>query len=92
MYKIQELHGKLFLQEQSVGEYMKDHATITEDLMGRFAEWKDMQGYIPTPDGQGGIKYIKKHSQKQIEYTTSELIQLFKETLWNRMKCELITG
>lgn len=81
MDKIQELHGKVYLNDSEIMDAIRTHATITEDLMGRFAEWKDMQGYIPVPDGQGGIKHIKKHSQKHIEYTTSELITMFKETL-----------
>ena len=77
MDKIQELHGKLFLQEQSIGEYMKSHATITEDMMGKFAEWKDRNGYNPVARSRKNIVYIKGDK----EYTTSELIQLFKEQL-----------
>lgn len=80
MDKIQKLHRDGIITEPNT-DWDITHASITEDLMGRFAEWKDIQGYIPAPDGQGGIKYIKKHSQKHIEYTTSELIKLFKETL-----------
>lgn len=84
MDKIQELHfneiGAGYIPEESE-KAAAIHATITEDLMGRFAEWKDTQGYIPVPDGQGGIKHIKKHSQKHEAYTISELIQLFKATL-----------
>ncbi|UXO94104.1 hypothetical protein Pan5_62 [Pseudanabaena phage Pan5] len=86
MDKIQELHRNNLTTVEEWDDHERDwnarlHATITEDMMGRFAEWKDTQGYIPVPDGQGGIKHIKKHSQKQIEHTTSELIQLFKATL-----------
>ena len=75
MDKIQELHGKLFLQDQSIGEYMKDHATITEDLMRRFAEWVSKNLYCITKSG----KWKKWSKDKPI--TTSELIQLFKQTL-----------
>lgn len=77
MDKIQELHGKLFLQEQSVGEYMKDHATITEDMMGRFAEWKDTNGWVFMKS-----ENVFLNSEGPLTpVTTSELIKLFKQQL-----------
>lgn len=77
MDKIQEIHGKLFLQEQTVGEYMKDHATITEDLMVRFAEWKDTNGWV----FMKSEKVFLNSEGPLTPKSTSELIQLFKETL-----------
>ena len=77
MDKIQELHGKLFLHEQSIGEYMKDHATITEDLMGRFAEWVFINnwGYNETSWEWFYLDFPLTRK------TTSELITMFKATL-----------
>lgn len=74
MDKIQELHGKLFLHEQSVGEYMKEHASITEDLMGRFAEWAEKEGWRYYSGSKVWLLW------PEIK-TTEQLIQLFKQTL-----------
>lgn len=77
MDKIQELHGKLFMQEQTVSAYMKAHATITEDLMGRFAEWKDVNGWIFMKSENVFLNNEGPLTPK----STSELITMFKETL-----------
>lgn len=74
MDKIQKAHGSVHwnITEQQC----KSHATITEDLMGRFAEWVEDYGF-----GRMDGKWVIYQESGGIEYTTADLIQLFKETL-----------
>lgn len=73
MDKINELH-----KEAATIDYFSHqvdaHATITEDLMGRFAEWAENEGWSYY---RGSGKWRRSPEA----HTTSELIQLFKETL-----------
>lgn len=74
MDKIQELHGKVYLKDSEIMDAIRDHATITEDMMGKFAEWAEKQGYSYY-SGSG------KWRRSPEAFTTSELINLFKQTL-----------
>lgn len=81
MDKIQELHRdevKSYSGEWSTSEQAESHAAITEDLMGRFAEWKDLEGWSYVADL---CNYERIVSNKTENVSTAELIQLFKEQL-----------
>lgn len=86
MDKIQELHHKTVeLWDTIEGVFegqSKDHATITEDMMGKFVEWKEKNGYqgFTVYDVYGRIK-PSWSNVPNVYHTTSELIQLFKQTL-----------
>lgn len=80
MDKIYKLHKKVFDNPEQTPA---GHASITEDMMGKFAEWmaKENWGY----DGQGAyMRNERKPSEYRNKFvckTTPELIQLFKLTL-----------
>lgn len=74
MDKIQELHKDAWLLT-TVPETFKANATITEDLMGRFAKWVVYEGFELK-----GELWERMDANGLMVYPTSELIQLFKET------------
>lgn len=80
MDKIQELHIEVcntaFVRRGSM-EMSVDHATITEDLMGRFAEWVDTNGWVYMKSE----KVFLNNEGPLTPKSTSELITMFKETL-----------
>lgn len=79
MDKIQELHKELGEKEYG-NVWPEGHASITEDMMGKFAEWVDMEGWTQENYNKGEwMKYVGKE-YLEVKSTT-ELIQLFKETL-----------
>lgn len=82
MDKIQELHGKVYLNNLEIMDAIRDHAAITEDMMGRFAEWVEKSGYhaFTVYDEYGRIK-PSWSNVPNVYKSISELIQLFKEKL-----------
>ena len=79
MDKILKLHHNVWCQKSPTEP--NKHAAITEYLMGKFADWV---GGNATRHRNGGW-YLnddyKVNGRPTETYTTSELIQLFKETL-----------
>lgn len=77
MDKIQELHYDAWLSTSGIHKTVEKHATITEDLMGRFKRWCDNEAWFIH-----AYKEDKFFSAKtREEASLPELIQLFKETL-----------
>lgn len=76
MDKILQKHYDTYIKVTGSSDQIRAHATITEDMMGRFAEWKNREYWV--------ISTIKG---KWFNLTTGqiatmpELIQLFKATL-----------
>ena len=80
MDKIQEMHWEVDRKKINAALATKSHATITEDMMGRFAEWVE-QNFR----GDNGTWYKKSDGHMSLLtipiYTTSQLINLFKQQL-----------
>lgn len=72
MNKIQELHYKIWCEKLPTEP--SKHATITEDMMGRFAEWAEKEGWRYYSGSKVWLLW------PEIK-TTEQLIQLFKQTL-----------
>lgn len=77
MDKIQELHQQAFIDTHLTFEEIPAHATITEDLMGRFKRWCDNEAWFIHAYKED--KFFSAKTREEASFT--ELIQLFKETL-----------
>lgn len=73
MDKIQEQHKELG-EKEYVNVWPEAHAAITEDMMGRFAEWAEKEGWRYYSGSKVWLLW------PEIK-TTEQLIQLFKDQL-----------
>lgn len=74
MDKIQELHHdkvKCLTGIIKTDVLASDHATITEDLMGRFAEWVSSSGW------KYEAKFKGWSNERGLFVSTAELIKIF---------------